>query len=186
MGAKYLVLGGAAAALLVGIVMWGVVERPARVAVNGAFSGSSAEPELTQARGPVAQAARPRLREVVAMQSFVRQRASVYSLVVEADEAALVELLRQAEMEIPVEDADWVVPILYGRYAEIDGPAALRHLRSQPYGFDQRRLAGLFLAWMRLDENAAIEGLATLPPQEKMQLGATILRLDSRLPRASR
>jgi hypothetical protein len=139
--------------------------------------------EPRQAQAGVAATAPLTLSGIIERQSFIERQSGIFRLATMADEPALLDLLAETHAVIPPSEANWIAPILYARYAELDGAAALLHLRRNGFdpGAEQSALTGLFLGWIRADAEAALGHMAALGPQEKVQVGVSILRLDSHL-----
>jgi hypothetical protein len=103
----------------------------------------------------------------------VAERAALLRLAAEADRRTLEDIATQVAVLPNLAGRRLALEVLFTRYAELDGQAALDF--AQKLALPADALAPLFSTWARRDANGALRALGDLDPAMALTLGVAVL-----------
>ncbi|MGI9328018.1 MAG: hypothetical protein ACR2PZ_22550 [Pseudomonadales bacterium] len=167
--ATLLGLAGAAA-------IWWYNGKPAASMPSGGASAAITPQQIaTQApRSKTQKAATQTLADVMQLPSPFARAAALHALVVDADTPQLLALIEAAKRDDQVLERQANLRILLQRYLELEPEAALNTARRLDNRGQQFFTTSLYMAWLRVDAQAATAYLQQRPPQERMMVGASL------------
>lgn len=115
------------------------------------------------------------LADTLAFESDFDQTIAIHVLLANADEAFVLDLLRQAETISPPSQKEAAFSIIYSKYADIDPARALANAEGLPVGIHRRVLMNIFHEWARNDLESALHAADSLEGNQRQTASYVIL-----------
>ena len=115
------------------------------------------------------------LADTLAFETDFDQTIAIHLLLANADEAFVLDLLRQAETISPPSQKEAAFSIIFSKYAALDPARALAKAEGLPLRLRQRVLMNIFHEWSRNDLESAIEAAESLEDMQRQAAGYVIL-----------
>ena len=115
------------------------------------------------------------LADTMAFEADFDQTIAIHLLLANADEAFVLDLLKQAESISPPSQKEAAFSIIFSKYAALDPARALAKAEGLPLRLHQRALMNIFHEWSRNDLDSALLAAESLEGAQRQSAGYVIL-----------
>lgn len=169
-GAALLGLAGATA-------IWWYNAKPVAQTSTHSITGAQQQAAAQVPRTKVQQAAAQSLADIMHLPSPFARSAALHTLVLDADGPRLLALIDAANRLDQALERHANLRTLLQRYLELEPEAAMHKARSFETPGQPIFTVTLYMAWLRIDAQAATAYLQDRPPQERMMIAASLQSL---------
>ena len=174
------------AALCAAVFIWLMNPAPTTQEFRPQIDRSQSEKFVTRispdvapvARAPASRGAFENVRtlaDTMAFEADFDQTIAIHLLLAHADEALVLDLLRQAETISPPSQKEAAFSIIFSKYAALDPARALAKAEGLPQRLHQRALMNIFHEWSRNDLDSALLAAESLEGAQRQTAGYVIL-----------